>query len=117
MLARGKHSNLSRTFVNYGRKNFYIPDTRAQCYKTILSVAYEYFCVCPWRAFRVYSYERSSFVQNFVHYGRKRFYNIDTSSAAIAFDVTMSIGDWDVPVPQIVALGSEPQFDGPVRSG
>ncbi len=55
--------------------------------------------------------------KHFVNYGRKKFYNTDTRSAATAFDVTMSIGDWEVPDPQIAALGSEPQFDGPVRLG
>lgn len=36
------------------------------------------------------------------------------SFEGIAFDVTMSIGDWEVPVPQVVAVLSVPQWDGPI---
>ncbi len=41
-LARGKHSNLLRKFVNYGQKKFYNIGPSAQFLKTFLSVINEF---------------------------------------------------------------------------
>ncbi len=41
-LAKGKHSSLVRKLINKGRKKFYVIKPWAQCYKTFLSVIYEF---------------------------------------------------------------------------
>jgi hypothetical protein len=41
-LASDIHSSFLRTFVNYGRKKFYNIGSRAQSYKTFLSVIYKF---------------------------------------------------------------------------